>query len=293
MEYNKSLENKEKNRVTYWSVIAAVFLTATKLIIGITTNSLGILSEAAHSGLDLIAALMTYYAVRFSGKPADEDHNFGHGKIENFSALFETLLLLITCGWIISEVIKRLLGEDTHITVNIWSYIVIITSIIIDISRSRALKKVAIKYNSQAIEADALHFSTDVYSSAVVLIGLIGVNFSFNYADSIAAFFVAMIVIFISFNLGKRAIDVLLDKAPKGIKEKVEEITSQIPSVVKAHDIKIRSAGAQTLVEMNIHVKETLTIEKAHEISHEVEQKLHQNFDNLDVHIHIEPEKED
>ncbi len=293
MEYNKSIENKEKNRVTYWSVIAAIFLTSSKLIIGLTTNSLGILSEAAHSGLDLIAALMTYYAVRFSSKPADEDHNFGHGKIENFSALFETLLLLITCGWIIGEVIKRLLGENIHITVNIWSYIVIVLSIIIDISRSRALKKVAVKYNSQAIEADALHFSTDVYSSLVVFIGLIGVYFSFTYADSIAAFFVAMIVIFISFNLGKRAIDVLLDKAPKGIKEKVEEITSQIPAVVKAHDIKIRSAGAQTLIEMNIHVKENLTIDKAHEISHEVEQKLHQSFDNIDVHIHIEPEKED
>ena len=183
MEYNKTAENKEKNRVTYWSVIAAIFLTSTKLVIGISTNSLGILSEAAHSGLDLIAALMTYYAVRFSSKPADEDHNFGHGKIENFSALFETLLLLITCGWIISEVIKRLLGESAHITVNIWSYIVILTSIIIDISRSRALKKVGVKYNSQAIEADALHFSTDIYSSAVVFVGLIGVYFSFNYAD--------------------------------------------------------------------------------------------------------------
>ncbi|MHB8578804.1 MAG: cation diffusion facilitator family transporter [Ignavibacteriaceae bacterium] len=292
MEYKKSVENKEKNRVTYWSVIAAIFLTLTKLIIGLTTNSLGILSEAAHSGLDLIAALMTYYAVRYSSKPADEDHNFGHGKIENFSALFETLLLLITCGWIIGEVVRRLFGENVHITVNIWSYIVIVSSIIIDISRSRALKKVAVKYNSQAIEADALHFATDVYSSLVVFIGLIGVYFSINYADSIAAFFVALIVIFISFNLGKRAIDVLLDKAPKGIKEKIEEITSQIPAVVKAHDIKIRSAGAQTLVEMNIHVKETLTVDKAHEISHEVEHKLHESFNNIDVHIHIEPENE-
>ncbi|MHB1687783.1 MAG: cation diffusion facilitator family transporter [Ignavibacteriaceae bacterium] len=292
MEYNKSIENKEKNQVTYWSVIAAIFLTSIKLIIGLTTNSLGILSEAAHSGLDLIAALMTYYAVRFSSKPADEDHNFGHGKIENFSALFETVLLLITCGWIIWEVVKRLTGEGVNITVNKWSFIVIISSIIIDISRSRALKKVAVKYNSQAIEADALHFSTDVYSSAVVFLGLIGVYFNFNYADSIAAFFVALIVIFISFNLGKRAIDVLLDKAPKGIKEKIEEITSQIPDVIKAHDIRIRSAGAQTLVEMNIHVNETLTVDKAHEISHEVEQKLHQHFNNLDVHIHIEPEKE-
>jgi len=291
MENEKHIASQEKNRVAYWSVIAAIFLTSFKFIVGITTNSLGILSEAAHSGLDLVAALMTYFAVRFSAKPADEEHNFGHGKIENFSALFETVLLLITCGWIIGEVIERIFDKGVHILVNKWSFIVISASIIIDFSRSRALRKVAKKYNSQALEADALHFSSDIYSSAVVFIGLIGVYFSFNYADSVAAFVVALIVIFVSFNLGRRAIDVLLDKAPKGMKEKIEEIISQVPEVIYAHDIKIRSSGAQTLVEMNIHVKENMTVEKAHSVSHEVEEKLHQNFDDLDVHIHIEPEK--
>ncbi len=291
MENEKHIANREKNRVAYWSVVAAVFLTSFKFIVGVTTNSLGILSEAAHSGLDLVAALMTYFAVRFSAKPADAEHNFGHGKIENFSALFETVLLLITCGWIIGEVIERIFGKGTEILVNKWSFIVISASIIVDFSRSTALKKVAKKYNSQALEADALHFSSDIYSSAVVFLGLIGVYFNFNYADSIAAFVVALIVIFVSFNLGRRAIDVLLDKAPKGMKEKIEEIISDIPEVVYAHDIKIRSSGSQTLVEMNIHVDENMTIEKAHNISHEVENILHQNFDDIDVHIHIEPGK--
>lgn len=291
MENNSNTAKREKNQVAYWSVIAAIFLTTFKIIVGISTNSLGILSEAAHSGLDLIAALMTYFAVRFSSKPADREHNFGHGKIENFSALFETVLLLVTCGWIIYEVIERIFGAKVDILVNKWSFIVIISSIIIDLSRSRALKKVAIKFNSQALEADALHFSSDVYSSAVVFIGLIGVQFDFKYADSIAAFLVAMIVIFISFNLGRRAIDVLLDKAPIGMKEKIEKVISNVPGVIHVHDIKVRSSGALILVEMNIHVNETLTIDKAHSISHEVEKKLHENFSDLEVHIHIEPEK--
>ncbi|MCU7514151.1 MAG: cation diffusion facilitator family transporter, partial [Ignavibacteria bacterium] len=165
-------EEKEKKRVASSSLIAAVFLTSFKLVVGISTNSLGILSEAAHSGLDLLAALVTYAAIRMSSKPADEEHHFGHGKMENISALFETVLLLITCLWIISEVVKRLTGGHMEIEVNVWSFVVILTSMAIDISRSTALRRIAKKYNSQALEADALHFSSDIFSSGVVLIGL-------------------------------------------------------------------------------------------------------------------------
>ena len=154
----------EKKRVALLSVLAAIFLTGFKMIIGILTGSLGILSEALHSTLDLIAAVITFFSVSISDKPADKEHNYGHGKVENFSALIETLLLLITCIWIIYEAINRLVTGETEIKVNIWSYIVVITAIIIDVTRSRALSKVAKKHNSQALEADALHFSTDVWS---------------------------------------------------------------------------------------------------------------------------------
>ena len=154
---------KEKLNVAFFSVLAAVFLTGFKLVIGLLTGSLGILSEALHSGLDMVAAVITYFSVRVSDKPADKQHNFGHGKIENFSALVETFLLLITCVWIIYEAMIRLITGKTHIEVSIWSFIVVICSIIIDISRSRALSRVAKKYNSQALEADALHFSTDIW----------------------------------------------------------------------------------------------------------------------------------
>ena len=155
---------KEKMRVAGLSVFAAIFLTGSKLAIGLLTGSLGILSEALHSALDLVAAVITYFSVRISDKPADRQHQFGHGKIENFSALLETLLLVITCVWIIYEAVNRLITGNVHLEVTAWSYIVVVSSIIIDVTRSRALYKVARKYNSQALEADALHFATDIWS---------------------------------------------------------------------------------------------------------------------------------
>ncbi|MGE5679699.1 MAG: cation diffusion facilitator family transporter [Bacillota bacterium] len=290
MNYDNSFEVKEKRRVAFTSVTAAVVLTLFKLIVGISTNSLGILSEAAHSGLDLVAAFVTFLAVKASGKPADEEHHFGHGKVESISALFETFLLLITCIWIIKEVINRLLGGNIEIEVTIWSFIVVITSIAIDISRTIALKKVAKKYNSQALEADAAHFSTDILSSFVVLIGLISYNYGFHYADSIAALIVSMIVIYISFRLGRTSINTLLDRAPEGMKDRISLIISQIPEVFKVHDIKVRNSGGETLVELKIHVSPGLNIEKAHQISHEVESRICNEIEKCEVLIHVEPE---
>lgn len=281
---------KEKSNVALTSVIAAVFLTLFKLIIGVITGSLGILSEALHSGLDLIAALITYFSVRVSDKPADNDHHYGHGKIENLSAFLETILLLITCVWIIYEAVSRLISGNVHIEVTIWSYIVVISSIIIDFTRSRALSRVAKKYNSQALEADALHFSTDIWSSVVVLIGLIAANFGFYYADSIAALAVAIIVIYVSYKLGKKAIDVLLDKAPSTLYEKIETAMKQIKEIYQFHDIKIRTSGAYTFVEVNIHVDAGLSIQEAHEISHKAEKEILKIVEKCEIHIHMEPE---
>src|SRR5512137_773367 len=167
---------KDKRSAALSSVIAAVGLTSFKVIVGVLTNSLGILAEAAHSGLDLAAAAMTFFAVRVSDKPADQEHPFGHGKVENISALFETLLLLATSGWIIYEAIQRLFFVNVKVEASIWSFIVMGTSIIIDFTRSRILYKAARKYKSQALEADALHFSTDIWSSSVVILGLVGLT---------------------------------------------------------------------------------------------------------------------
>jgi cation diffusion facilitator family transporter len=287
-----SKEEKEKNSVAMSSLWAAIFLTAFKLIVGLSTNSLGILSEAAHSGLDLVAAFITFMAVRIASIPADKDHNFGHGKTENISALFETILLLITCIWIVYESVERLTGK-THpvVSVNFWSYAVIVVAIVVDISRSRMLKKAAKKFHSQALEADALHFSSDILSSGVVLLGLITFSFGYTVADSIAALAVAVIVIFISLRLGKKSIDDLIDKAPDGIDEKIGWIIAEIPEVIKVHDIKARNSGSLILIEMNIHVDPRLSVEQAHAISEKVEKKICDSIERCEAHIHIEPEE--
>lgn len=279
----------EKNKVAFLSLIAAFILTSFKMAVGIMTGSLGILSEALHSGLDFIAAGITWISVRISDKPADENHHFGHGKIENLSALIETILLLITCIWIIYEAINRLANKTFEIEVNIWSYVVVIISIIIDISRSRALKRVAKKYNSQALEADALHFSTDIWSSAVVLIGLIGAGIGILIADIIAALIVAIIVVFVSIKLGKKAIDVLLDKAPKETVDKIKTIINQNEHFYSFKNLRVRASGADTFVELTVNVDSQLSMIKAHELAHLAEDAIRKEIDRCEVHIHTEP----
>jgi len=279
----------EKSKVALSSFLAAIFLTAFKLIVGFTTGSLGIISEGVHSFFDLLAAGMTLIAVRYSEKPADHNHHYGHGKIENLSALVETLLLLLTCGWIISEAVHRLRTGQLEIEVTFWSFFVIVTSIVIDFTRSRALSKAAKKYNSQALEADALHFSSDILSSLVVLIGLIAYTINFLAADSISSIIVSVVVVVVSYRLGKRAINVLLDAAPQGINEKVKKIISDMKIVHDVHDIKIRNSGADIFIEMNIHLQGDTPLHDAHKIASDIETEIQNKVKHSIVHIHMEP----
>ena len=247
---------KEKRSAALSSILFAIGLTAFKIIVGLLTNSLGILAEAAHSALDLVAALMTLFAVRMADKPADKEHNFGHGKIENLSALFETILLLATSAWIIHEAIDRLFFTKAEVEVSIWSFIVMGTSIAIDATRSRILSRAAKKYNSQALEADALHFSTDIWSSSVVILGLVGVTLArsipglhwMSEADAVAAMAVALIVIFISGELGWRTINALLDAAPKGMTEKIRANVGKMKGIHDCHAVRIRRPGQSGLL---------------------------------------------
>jgi len=283
---------QEKKKVAFWSVIAAIFITAFKLVIGLLSGSLGIISEALHSGLDMVAAIITYFSVRVSDKPADKDHNYGHGKVENLSALVETILLLVTCVWIISEAIHRLVSGNTNIEVSVWSYIVVICSIIIDYTRSRALYRVARKHNSQALEADALHFSTDIWSSSVVLFGLIGYQFlGWHKADSIAALFVAVIVLFVSYQLGRKAIDVLLDKSPVNTTKIVSATLKEFPEVLKFHGLKARTAGADTFIKFNVHFDPDLSLREVHEVCDKIESEIKKRIVRSEVYIHAEPEE--
>ncbi len=281
----------EKKKVALGSVVAAVFITIFKLIIGLMTMSLGIISEALHSALDMVAAIITYFSVRVSDRPADSEHNYGHGKVENLSALVETILLLVTCVWIIYEAINRLTSGNVHIEVTYWSYIVVVTSIIIDFTRSRALYRVAKKHNSQALEADALHFSTDIWSSSVVLIGLIAYQFlGWKNADSIAALFVAVIVLYVSYQLGKKAIDVLLDKSPANTKEIVRNVLKEFPEALRYHHLKARTAGADTFIKFNVHFNPDLSLREVHEVCDKMEFKIKSKIPRSEVYIHAEPE---
>jgi len=282
------------------SVIAAVGLTGFKMIVGLATGSLGILAEAAHSGLDLIAAMMTFFAVRISGKPADRTHLYGHGKVENLSGLFETLLLLVTCSWIIYEAIHRLLFHAIDLKVNVWSFTVMITSIVVDVSRSRVLYRAAKKYNSQALEADALHFSTDVWSSGVVILGLFFVKLSewtpilalLRHADSVAAIMVGLIVVYVSIQLGIRTIQALLDFAPSGLEKKIKSAVEVLPGVVDCHSVRLRYSGPQLFVDIHILVDGNQTLKDAHNLTEEIESVIQKLVPNADVTVHPEPKSE-
>ena len=287
----------EKRSAAISSVIAAVGLTGFKLIVGLATGSLGILAEAVHSGLDLMAAVMTFLAVRISGKPADRNHLYGHGKVENLSALFETLLLLVTCFWIIYEATHRLLFHTTDLEVNYWSFTVMITSIVVDVSRSRMLYRAARKYNSQALEADALHFSTDIWSSGVVILGLFLVkvsewipNFAFlRQADSVAALVVGLIVVYISIKLGIRTIQALLDFAPSGIEKEIISAVEVLPGVTDCHHVRVRYSGPQLFVDIHILVDGSQTLIEAHNLTEEIERVIQELIPNADVTVHPEP----
>ncbi|MFA3782283.1 cation diffusion facilitator family transporter [Melioribacteraceae bacterium 4301-Me] len=281
---------KEKRRVAVSSIIAAIFLTTMKFIVGLVTGSLGILSEALHSLLDLFAATITFLAVKYSDLPPDKEHQYGHGKFENYSALVETGLLGITCFWIIYEAVKRIITKNVEIEVTFWSFAVVIISVVIDSTRSRALYKVAKKHNSQALEADALHFSTDIWSSMVVLFGLIGASLNYFYADSIAALIVALIVLSVTYRLGKKSFDALVDKAPIGLTEQIDEIVSAIEDVKYHHNIKVRESGPYKFVEINIHVDKKMTIEQAHAVSHIVEEQIKNKIPKIEVTVHTEPD---
>jgi len=289
---------REKKLIAATSVLAAVFLTGTKLTVGMLTGSLGILAEAAHSGLDLAAAVITFFAVRVSDQPADESHPYGHGKVENLSALAETLLLLLTCGWIIYEAISRLFFVDVKVDPSVWAFVVMGVSIVIDFSRSRALSRVAKKYRSQALEADALHFSTDIWSSAVVIVGLALVKIGqsrgadtklFARADAMAALVVAVIVIYVSVRLGRRAVDALIDRAPKGLAEQISRSVEDVAGIRRVARTRVRDVGNRVFVDMQVDVPRRLSFEESHDLAQKAQQAVQSISPDADVVIHTEP----
>jgi cation diffusion facilitator family transporter len=296
----ESQPSREKNRAALKSVVAALFLTGLKIVVGLASGSLGILAEAAHSGLDCAAAIGTLIAVRFAARPADPDHAYGHGKVENLSALAETLLLLVTCGWIVAESVKRLAASEARVDASVWTFAVMTVSIVVDVSRSRMLYGVAARHRSQALEADALHFSADVWSSAVVIFGLAGVKLAqwfpvlhaMQKADAVAALLVAGIVVFISGRLGARTVQSLLDASPAGAAERIKARVEVLDGVFDCHAVRVRHSGPQYFVDLHITLDRDLPLHTAHELTERVEQAVSEILPEADVTVHPEPRPE-
>ena len=286
----------EKRAVAQNSVWAAIAITGLKLVVGVTTGSLGILAEAAHSGLDLVAAVITLLSVRVSDKPADADHQYGHGKVENFSAFIETGLLLLTCVWIVYEAFKRLMHPSVDIDPSVAAFAVMFFSIVMDWWRSGALKKIADKYDSQALHADALHFRTDIWSSSVVIIGLALVAAGraldarwLMRADPIAALVVACVVVYVSSRLGRQTIDALLDAAPAGVRNSIIDAVSVVPGVLEVDRVRIRRSGNHYFADIVIGLDRKVTFQRSEQVAGTVTRAIHAVLPEADVVVRSIP----
>jgi cation diffusion facilitator family transporter len=283
----------EKHDVARTSAIASGILTAFKLGVGILTGSLALISEGIHSLLDFLVTLATWASVRAADVPADKTHHYGHGKIENLSAFTEAILLLATAAFICKESITRLLAAHSPDVGQLWwGIVVIIVSIIVDISRSIALTRAAKKFKSQALEADALHFTTELVSSLAVLVSLILIKLDsvhFRWADPTAAILVALIMFLTAFRLGKRAADMLIDRAPEGLESQLQATIRRVPGVCDVPRVRARTSGANTFVDATITVDPTIPIAAGHQIADTVELAVTESHPDIDLVVHVEP----
>jgi cation diffusion facilitator family transporter len=279
-----------KEKVALNSIAASAGLTVAKGAVGLATGSLAILSEAAHSLLDLVATVMTYFAVRISGKPADAEHHYGHGKIESVSALAETALLFLLSGLVIWEALQRLLGAHGQaVKATAWAFVVMAASIIIDFFRARVLYRVAAETSSEALEADALHFGSDMWSSAAVLVGLGAVALGHPWADSAAAIIVALFICVAGWRLGRRTLDTLTDTAPAGAASKIAADVARIPGIVAVERLRARKSGGVLFVDLVVAVSRTLPLDRVAAVKDRIVQKVREGSPAAEVTVTTEP----
>jgi cation diffusion facilitator family transporter len=285
----------EKKLAALSSVVAGVVQVSLKVFLALATGSLGVLSEALHSGLDLMAAVLTYLSVRVADRPADVEHPYGHGKVENFAALIEAGLLMLTAIYVIFEAFHRLLFHRVHLRPSLMAVGVLGVAMAIDWWRGRALVAVARRYQSDALEADALHFSTDVWSTLVVLLGMLTVWAGerlrapwLAYADPIAALGVSAVILQVGARLSRRTLDALLDRAPEELRERIRQVVEAAEGVLDVYRLRVRRAGSRYFVDVTIAASRSLTLEQAHDLSDAVEQAV-QLIVPADVMVHVEP----
>jgi cation diffusion facilitator family transporter len=252
---------KRKRTAALVSMLAACGMTALKLMAGLLTGSLGMLSDAAHSGLDLLGTALTVISVRISDKPADEEHTYGHARVETLSAFTETFLMGASCVWIVVEAIMRIFVAPVTVRPSVWPFAVLALSITVDLSRSRALKHVASISGSQALEADALHFASDIWSSVAVAVGLAasyaGVRFGIGwlrFADPLAALVVSAVILHFAWGLARRTTFELLDTAPAGARQQIVRAVEHIEGVVDLERVRVRRSGNRVFADLRVAV---------------------------------------
>jgi cation diffusion facilitator family transporter len=278
-----------KRRAALASIFASAGLTLAKFVAGLFSGSLALLSEAGHSFLDTGATILTYFAVRVSGKPADEEHHYGHGKFEALAALGETGFLFALAAFVVIEAVRRLSVAQTEIDASWPVLAVLVASIIIDVFRWRGLSRISRETKSDALAADALHFSSDFIASTLVLMGLIAARNGYPQGDTFAAFGVAAFIGVAGLRLARRTIDTLLDTAPKGMADRLQRIVGRVPGVQTVENIKLRPAGAEVLGEIDIGVARTLSIERVSAIREAVQEASVREFPDSNLTVTATP----
>jgi cation diffusion facilitator family transporter len=263
-----------KQRAALASVFASAALSLAKLVAGLLSGSLALVSEGAHNLLDTGSSALTFFAVREADKPADEEHPFGHAKIEAVAALAQTGFLAVLSVAVAVEAIRRIGGDAPKVDANALALGVVLVSVAVDFIRWRALAKVARETKSDALAADALHYSSDLVSSLLVLIGLAATRFGFVQADALAAIGVAVFIAIASFRLGRHTIDALVDTAPKGLADRLRRAIEAVPGVASIDTIRLRPSGAQIIGEVGIFVSRTLPLERVAAIKGDVARRI-------------------
>ena len=286
----------EKRRVALHSMLAAAAMTLLKLAAGIVSGSLGVLSDAAHSALDLAGAALTFFSVRVSDKPADEDHTYGHGKVENISSLAEAGLMVISCAWIIWEAIRRIVNRNVELHHSLWPVLVLLTSIGVDWWRSRQLREVAERTGSPALAMDAFHFASDIWATLAVLAGLgaswVGTRFNYPWlreADPIAAIVVSVMILRITFTLTRETLGVLMDQISVDTRRRVINEVERVPGVLAVEQARVRRAGPSHFADLTIALPRHFTFEHTGEMVREATEAVHRALPEADVVIHTVP----
>jgi cation diffusion facilitator family transporter len=289
-----------KRSAALFSVFAALCVTLFKLLTGLLTGSLGMLSEAAHSGIDLIAAGITLFSVQVSDRPADADHAYGHGKVESLSAGIETVLMLGSCVWILTEAIRRiLLREHLSLKFSIWPFAALLLSIAVDFTRSRKLHRIAAETRSEALEADAIHFRTDIWSSLAVLFGLAATYAGEHWhipalelADPIAAIIVAAIILYVTWKLARRTIDALTDATPPETRAQTRAMMrdlAAIDGVLSIDRVRTRRSGPNYFADVTLGIPRNVTFQRSEQITMAATAAVQQHLPGADVVVHSVP----